>query len=78
MGAYQAKTHLSRLLEEVGRGERFTITELRAPGGSGSAPAGRPGPLPSVAPAMAELRRLRQGITLGDQDPKELIAPGRR
>jgi len=27
---------------------------------------------------MAELRRLRQGITLGDQDPKELIAPGRR
>ena len=29
MGAYQAKAHLSRLLEEVGRGERFTITEHR-------------------------------------------------
>lgn len=76
VGAHEAKTHLSRLLEEVGQGKRFTITKhgvpvaLVLPVGSG-----HPG---GPAQAMAALRRLREGITLGDQDLKELIGEGRR
>ena len=31
IGAYEAKTHLSKLLERVARGERFTITKHGIP-----------------------------------------------
>jgi prevent-host-death family protein len=75
VGAYEAKTHLSRLLDEVAQGKRFTITKhgvpvaVLAPFG-----VGRPG---SVAQAVDDLKRFREGVTLGDQTLREMIEEGR-
>ena len=55
IGAYEAKTHLSRLLDEVAQGQRFTITKhgvpvaILAPVSSGRQQG--------VAQAIDELRR---------------------
>jgi antitoxin (DNA-binding transcriptional repressor) of toxin-antitoxin stability system len=76
--AYEAKTHLSRLLERVRQGERFVITrhgtviaELVPPGG-GDAPR-------DTATLYEEFRRLRERTTLGpDVSLKELVEEGRR
>jgi prevent-host-death family protein len=76
VGAYQAKTHLSRLLEEVAQGKRFTITKHGVPVAV-LAPVGddrRQG----VAQAIDELRRFSKGITLGEVGLRELIEEGRR
>ena len=49
VGAYQAKTHLSGLLDEVSRGARISITRKgwRAPAASREAPTRTP---PSASP----------------------------
>ncbi|MGA7173685.1 MAG: type II toxin-antitoxin system prevent-host-death family antitoxin [Candidatus Dormiibacterota bacterium] len=76
IGAYEAKTHLSRLLDEVAQGRRFTITKhgvpvaILAPVGSGRQQG--------VAQAIDELERFPKGITLGDSSLRELIEEGRR
>jgi prevent-host-death family protein len=77
LGAYEAKTHLSRILDEVEHGESFTISKH-----------GRPVAvlMPLMAPAspattgevIARLRRNRKGRTLGDVTVRELIDDGRR
>lgn len=76
VGAYEAKTHLPRLLERVERGESFTITrhgvaiaELRPVRGSAQL---------SVVEAIAALRDFRQHHPLGDTTIRELIEDGRR
>ncbi|MGC1194070.1 MAG: type II toxin-antitoxin system prevent-host-death family antitoxin [Candidatus Dormiibacterota bacterium] len=75
IGAYEAKTHLSRLLDEVAQGRRFTITKhgvpvaILAPVGSGLQQG--------VAQAIDELERFPKGITLGDSSLRELIEEGR-
>ncbi|MGC1183715.1 MAG: type II toxin-antitoxin system prevent-host-death family antitoxin [Candidatus Dormiibacterota bacterium] len=77
IGAYQAKTHLSQLLDDVAQGKRFTITKhgvpvaVLAPFGSDPSPQ-------STARAVEELTRFRAGITLGDLTLRELIQEGRR
>jgi len=38
IGAYEAKTHLPKLLERVSKGERITITRHGVPCGSVAAP----------------------------------------
>lgn len=75
VGAYEAKTHLPRLLAEVEKGEVVTITR------HGTAIAR----LVSVAGAgsgdgtlASEFRAARAGITLGDVRVTELISEGRR
>jgi prevent-host-death family protein len=77
VGAYEAKTHLSRLLDEVAQGARITITKH-----------GRPVAMLVPAPgsdhantreAISALRAFRRGKRLGDDTSiRELIEEGWR
>lgn len=76
VGAYEAKTHLSKLLAAVERGETIVITRHGKEIAHLTPPPKR---VRSVAEALEELRELRKGITLGpDVTIKELIEEGRR
>ena len=76
IGAYEAKTHLPRLLNEVAAGESITITKHGVPVAVLSPPvgAGRTG----VRDAIAGLRAFRAGHPLGGVTIRELIDEGRR
>ena len=76
VGAYEAKTHLSRLLERVASGERITITRHGVPVAR-LVPA-EPGPARPLAETVAELKAFRMGRRLGDLSLRELIEEGRR
>jgi prevent-host-death family protein len=76
VGSFEAKTHLSHLLGQVQRGETITITRHGKPvarlvpvGGSSRADRRR---------AIAQLKELRKGQTLGGLSLRELIDEGRR
>lgn len=76
IGSYEAKTHLPRLLDEVAKGERITITKhgvpvavLVPPGSTGST---------DVEALMGRFRELRRGNRLGGLSIRELIDEGRR
>jgi prevent-host-death family protein len=76
IGAYEAKTHLPRLLDEVAKGERITITKhghpvavLVPPGSAGTTDADA---------MMQRFRELRRGNRLGGLSIRELIDEGRR
>jgi prevent-host-death family protein len=76
VGAYEAKTHLPRLLDEVANGETITITK------HGVAVARLVPPEDDkhqdVMEAIESLREFRKGKTLGDISIRELIDEGRR
>jgi prevent-host-death family protein len=76
IGAYEAKTHLPRLLDEVARGERITITKHGRP----VAVLVPPGVVRDidVDAFMARIREFRKGNVLGDVTIRELIDEGRR
>lgn len=76
VGAYQAKTHLPGLLEEVSRGARVSITRRGVPVAMlvPASPAGKGDP----GQAIRKLREFRKGITLGGITVRELIEEGRR
>jgi prevent-host-death family protein len=75
VGAYEAKTHLSRLLEEVGRGESITITRHgRAIARLVPASEHRPAP----AGVIDELRAGRKGVRRGRTSVRSMIDEGRR
>jgi prevent-host-death family protein len=77
LGAYEAKTHLSRLLDEVERGESFAITKHGRPVALlVPATSGRTGM--TVGEAIDGLRKFRIGRSLGSVSPRELINDGRR
>jgi prevent-host-death family protein len=73
VGAYEAKTHLPRLLDEVEAGATITITRN-----------GRPvavlTPIVSNSASLAATRilQLRDAIAPGDLSMRALIAEGRR
>ncbi len=76
IGAYEAKTHLARLLDDVAGGETITITrhgvpiaELRPARATGRR---RP------EEVIAAIRSARKGITLGTDSLRTLIDEGRR
>jgi prevent-host-death family protein len=77
LGAYEARTHLARLLDEVERGESYAITKhgrtvaILAPVRDGRTTL-------TVEKAIAGLRRFRRGRTLGGTTLRELIEDGRR
>lgn len=76
VGSYEAKTHLPRLLDEVEKGERITITKHGRP----VAVLIPPG-LGRVADADAlvqRIRELRRGNRLNGLSIRELIDEGRR
>ncbi len=76
VGAYDAKTHLPKLLERVARGERIHITKHGVPVAV-LVPAG-PNASAPVAETIAELRAFRAGKRLGRTSLRELIEEGRR
>ena len=76
VGAYEAKTHLPRLLERVGNGERITITKLGVPVAM-LVPADGARARPLVETIVA-LREFRHGRRLDGLRLKDLIAEGRR
>lgn len=72
IGAYEAKTHLPRLLDEVESGASFTITKHGRPVarlvGMRAAPS---------EDLVEEFQRARGGLTLGFS-VREALAEGRR
>jgi prevent-host-death family protein len=77
-GAYEAKTHLSRLLDEVAKGETITITRHGVPVAMLVPPADQR--REDVAKLVEEWRRYRreQNITLGGLSIREMIEEGRQ
>lgn len=75
VGAYEAKTKLGALLDEVEKGHTVTITRHGSPVAV-MVPAARP-EVPSTTETVASLRDFRKGRTLG-ADVRDLIAEGRR
>lgn len=76
VGAYEAKTHLPRLLDEVAQGEAITITKHGVPiAVLGPASTGA---TMTPATAIAGLRAFRRDHRLGGLSIRELIDEGRR
>jgi prevent-host-death family protein len=76
VGAYEAKTHLPRLLEEVRRGESITITKHGVPVARLLPPAETGDERRSAA--VDALLEFRRGNTLGGISVRDLIEEGRR
>ncbi len=76
IGAYEAKTHLSKLLERVIKGERITITKHGVP----VATLQPPDSLRKAEPkqVIAELRRFRKKHRLKGLSLRDMIEEGRR
>jgi prevent-host-death family protein len=76
VGAFDAKTHFSALLERAERGEQILITRR-------GKPVARLMPIATaregkVSKAMAKLRKLREGTKLGGPSWKEFRDAGRK
>jgi prevent-host-death family protein len=76
IGAYEAKTHLPKLLERVIKGERITITKHGVP----VAVLQPPPPLRKTEPkkVIAELREFRETHTLNGLSIRDMIEEGRQ
>jgi len=74
IGAYDAKTHLPRLLDQVERGQSVTITKhgrevaRLVPVGSRSTPES----------VIAALRAARVGVRLDGESVRDMVEEGRR
>jgi len=75
VGAFEAKTHFSALLEKVAAGEEVVITKHGKP--IARLVSAAVVDQADVADAVAQLRRLRRGTTLGDLSWKQLRDEGR-
>ncbi len=77
MGAYEAKTHFSELLERVAAGEEVTITRH-------GSPVARMVPVKGTSTqqerrsAIEAMRALSRGLRLNGERVKDLKAEGRR
>ena len=76
VGAYEAKTHLPRLLERVMKGERITITKhgvpvavLQSPDLSKSV---------DIRSVIKKIRSFRARHNLGDLSIRDMIEEGRK
>jgi prevent-host-death family protein len=76
VGAFEAKTHLSSLLERVAAGEEVVITKHGKP--IAKLVSVTAVDRARVDDAVAQLRRLRKGTTLGGLSWKALRDEGRR
>lgn len=76
VGAYDAKTRLSELLNEVEKGERITITKHGLPVAELVPPPHKKSMNPGAV--ISEIRRFRSGILLGELSIRRLIEEGRR
>lgn len=76
VGAYEAKTHLAQLLDEVERGETITITRHGVPVAKLVPPDGKR--RYDVDEAIEKLLELRKGLRLDGLSIREMIEEGRR
>jgi prevent-host-death family protein len=76
VGAYEAKTHLPRLLGKVARGERFTITRNGTPVAL-LIPAAREEKR-DVGEVIEAIKRFRRGRKLRGLSIRDMIREGRR
>lgn len=76
VGAYEAKTHLPRLLDRVAKGEKITITRHGVPVAV-LVPADGARARPLVE-TIAALRDFRRGRRLDGLKLKDMIAEGRK
>ncbi len=74
IGSYEAKTNLPALLREVADGAWFVITRSGKPIADLVPHRGSPD---DPAIVIDKIRAMRQGITLGNNDLKEMIREGR-
>ncbi len=76
VGAFEAKTHLNQLLNEVSAGKQIRITRRGLPIATlvpASQADGR-----ELKQVIREIREIRKGATLGKLKLRELINEGRR
>jgi prevent-host-death family protein len=76
VGAYEAKTQLSRLLERVMKGERITITKHGVPVAVLQPPD--PGTSTDIKTVVLEIRKFREKHNLTGHALKDLMEEGRR
>ena len=76
VGAYEAKTHLPKLLERVSKGERITITKHGVPVAVLQPPD--PEKAIDIKSVIIELRKLRNKHRLDGLSIREMIKEGRR
>ena len=76
VGAYEAKTHLSQLLDRVAKGERITILKHGVP----VAVLQPVDPVRKIPPreVIAQIKRFRTGHRLDGLSIREMIEEGRR
>ena len=77
VGAYEAKTHLSKLLEKVEAGEEITITKHGSPVAR-LVPVKRKATAEERAAAVQRIQKLGSSLSLGSLKIKDLINEGRR
>jgi prevent-host-death family protein len=77
VGAYEAKTHLSELLEKVEAGEEITITKHGSPVAK-LVPIGKQTTVETRKAAIKRIRQLSQGVNLKGLKIRDLIEEGRR
>ena len=77
VGAYEAKTHLSELLEKVEAGGEIIITKHGAPVAK-LVPVKKEASAEQRAAAIRRIQKLSTGLSLGGLRTKNLINEGRR
>jgi len=77
VGAFEAKTHLSELLERVRRGEKITITRHGVPAAM-LVPVGDAGPKLTHQEIVEGMRALRKRIKPDTMSVREMVNEGRR
>jgi prevent-host-death family protein len=77
VGAYDAKTHFSDLLNRVAKGETITITKHGVPVAK-LVPIESEATKPNVKEVIEQLRKFREGHKLDGLSIRELIDEGRR
>jgi prevent-host-death family protein len=77
VGAYEAKTRLSELLQQVEAGEEITITKHGVPIAK-LVPVRKKSRLDERLAAIERIHKLSAALSLGDLKIKDLIGEGRR
>jgi prevent-host-death family protein len=77
IGSFEAKTHLSQLLERAAKGEEFTITKHGKPVARLVPPRAAKS-APDVRIAVEAMKQFRKGRTLGGLSVRDMIEEGRR
>jgi prevent-host-death family protein len=77
VGAYEAKTHLSELLEKVEAGEEITITKHGAPVAK-LVPVKKEASAQERTEAIERIQKRASGLSLRGLKVRDLISEGRR